>query len=387
MKNGDTLYRHIYDKVMEDIADGKYDGGQRLPTEAELAKEFYVSRITSKKAMTKLAEDGVILRIPGRGSFVKKDCAVPGVQKSSEAAGQIIALVMGGYSSSYGLDIVNGAVDKAEELGLHLILKNAGNDQKNESKIFKSLMASGVAGIIIQPAHGELYNEVLLDAVYSKYPVVMIDRSLAGIDAPFVGVDNLSLGRQAVSKLIGCGHRNIALLALEDSQSSSLKERMQGFLEAFADHRLPVKREFWLTRISDSAKAKGIAGGDTAAHEAYVDAIAAHLRRHPEITAIFGTEYSASKAAWDAGRRVGKRVPEDLSIVSFDFDSSYLGLHILSHVKQPQKEIGSCAVKVLGDILRGKMPENRRILLDGEWVEGNSMAPPREPAKDIHMAI
>ena len=387
MKSGDTLYQQIYDRLMEDIVNGVYADGRQLPTEAEVAKQYFVSRITSKKALTKLAESGVIVRIPGRGSFVKKDCNIPILQSVKETLSPVIALVMGGYGSSFGLDIVNGAVDMAEEMGMHLILKNAGNDQKRESKILKSLMASGVAGIIVQPAHGELYNEVLLNAVYSKYPIVMIDRSMTGIDVPFVGVDNVKLGRLAVSKLIGCGHRNISLLALEDDHSSSLKERMQGFLEAFADSRLAVKRDLWLTRISDFTKAKGLLGGDPNAHEAYVDAIAAHLKRHPEITAIFGTVYSAAKAAWDAVRRVGKKVPEDVSIVSFDFDSSYLGLHLLSHVKQPQTGIGSCAVKVIGDILGGKAPESRCFLLEGEWVEGNTMAPPAKNTKDMNIAI
>ena len=387
MKNGDTLYRQIYDRLMEEIASGVYTQGKQLPTEVEVAKQYFVSRITSKKALNKLAEDGIIVRIPGRGSFVKKDCIIPASAGGKDVGTPVIALVMGGYGSSFGLDIVNGAVDMAEELNMHLILKNTCNDQKRESKILKSLMASNVAGIIVQPAHGELYNEVLLSAVYSKYPIVMIDRSMNGIDAPFVGVDNVKLGRQAVSKLIGCGHRNIALLALEDHHSSSLKERMQGFLEAFADSRLAVKRDLWFTRISDHVKAKGMRISDPGIHETYVDAIAAHLNRYPEITAIFGTEYSAAKAAWDAVRRIGKRVPEDISIVSFDFDSSYLGLHLLSHVKQPQTSIGSCAVKVMGDILHGKSPENRCFLLEGEWVEGNSMASPREAAQKVHIAI
>ena len=47
MKTGDTLYQHIYDKLMEDIANGIYADGRQLPTEMELAKTFFVSRITS----------------------------------------------------------------------------------------------------------------------------------------------------------------------------------------------------------------------------------------------------------------------------------------------------------------------------------------------------
>ena len=387
MRSGNTLYQQIYNKLKEDITRGLYADGKQLPTEADVAKQYFVSRITSKKAMTMLAEDNVIVRIPGRGSFVKKDFAIPTITQAKVPSIPIVALVMGGYSSSFGLDIINGAVDMAEEMGIHLILKNSGNDQERESKILKTLIASGVAGIIVQLAHGELYNEVLLGAVYSKFPIVMVDRSMVGIDVPFVGVDNAKLSREVVRKLIDCGHRNISLLALEDDHSSSLKDRMHGFMEAFADSSTAVKRDLWLTRISDFAKAKGFLGGDPAAHETYVDAISAHLQHHPEITAIFGTEYSVSKAAWDAVRRMGKKVPEDISIISFDFDSGYLGLHPLSHIKQPQKSIGSCAVQVIGSILRGKTLENRCFLLEGEWVEGDTMAPPKDNAKELHIAL
>jgi len=376
MKSGTTLYNRIYEDLRADIASGAYGDGGRLPTEAELAKRYFVSRITSKKALTRLAEDGLILRIPGRGSFVKQNCPIPAAVPTHAAGRPLVALVMGGYDSSFGLEIVQGALEAAEELSMHLILKDTWNEQAREAAILKSLLMSGVAGIIAQPAHGALYSEAILNAVYSKFPVVMIDRYMTGIDVPFVGVDNTALGRLAVSKLTGLGHRNIALVALEDDHASSLKERMQGFIEAFADSHLAVRKDLWLTRLNDIVREKGIGRNEPAAHEAYVDAIAAHLRLHPEITAVFGTEYRASKAAWDAARRLGKRVPEDISIVSFDFDPGYLGLHVLSHVRQPQRAIGKCAVRVISDILSGAAPENRCSFLEGAWVEGDTIAPP-----------
>lgn len=56
--------------ILDDITRGKYASGQQLPTEAELCVMYGVSRITTRRAISDLVEEGVLYRQQGKGTFV-----------------------------------------------------------------------------------------------------------------------------------------------------------------------------------------------------------------------------------------------------------------------------------------------------------------------------
>ena len=68
-----ALYLQVKNHVLRQIAEGALAPGARVPSELELVQEFGVARMTVNRALRELAEQGVIVRIAGVGSFVAEE--------------------------------------------------------------------------------------------------------------------------------------------------------------------------------------------------------------------------------------------------------------------------------------------------------------------------
>ncbi|HFI0436623.1 TPA: GntR family transcriptional regulator, partial [Streptococcus suis] len=65
-----AAYITIHDKIKEQIDNGIWKIGQRLPSERDLADGFGVSRMTLRQGITLLVEEGVLQRKIGSGTYV-----------------------------------------------------------------------------------------------------------------------------------------------------------------------------------------------------------------------------------------------------------------------------------------------------------------------------
>lgn len=77
----EQLYYQIYDFMYQDIVGGKYAVGDFLPAESEMVNDYKVSRATVRKAMDMLADEGLIEKKRGYGTYVKSLTAKSDNQK------------------------------------------------------------------------------------------------------------------------------------------------------------------------------------------------------------------------------------------------------------------------------------------------------------------
>ncbi|WP_316245505.1 GntR family transcriptional regulator [Gorillibacterium timonense] len=380
------MYEQIFEELRERIEQGSYQVGERVPSEKELCDEFGVSRITSKKALEMLAADDYIVRKPGRGSFVSD--AKPQRQshplnhsssihsthlgRSKENnKGQLIGLVITNFSDMYGTELLYGLEEASRENGAFLVVRRSFGIAEQEEQIIREMLELGVDRLIIFPAQGEYFSAEILKLVIEKFPFVMVDRYLKGIPASSVSTDNVKAAKEGAIHLFELGHRDIAFLTTPPVNTTAIEERIEGIVEAHAEYGILVNREQWLESFVSTMPNVF----DPEARVQDAEMLVDHLKRHPQITALFAAEYNIALLAEAAAAKLGLRIPEDLSIICFDSPKSSDSFRF-THIRQDQFEMGKQACEMVLDMNRNESPVNR-ILLPATLVKGRSTGPVR----------
>lgn len=88
MKLNETSLTPLYQQLMEDIKysieNGKYNYDDKIPTEPELSADYGVSRITVRRAVDELCNEGYLIKKQGKGTFVCKPKLLRKIERSNE---------------------------------------------------------------------------------------------------------------------------------------------------------------------------------------------------------------------------------------------------------------------------------------------------------------
>lgn len=360
------LYRQIADDLRGQIASGVYKPGDKLPTEMELARTYGVSRGSSAQALGALAREGLVQRAPRRGTIVS---AFPRPVPSESQ--RLIAWLQPDIDHSIGLDLLRGIDAAAREAGYQLLFRLTGASQAAEQQIIRDVLAVGTQGLALFLQDGEAYNAEVLRLVIDRFPLVLVDRYLRGLDCASVQCDHLSAARDLVAELLGAGHRRICAMLFPPKDTSTIEDCLEGYTQALDAASLPLDRK--LLYIEEHFEENAEEGFVPVT---CVERFAAYVRARPEITAIFASNAALALLALRACDQVGLRIPDDLSLTCIDAVQSYpLTLPTVTCALQPSVAIGRTAVELLREQLQGQPP--RRVTLPMRIERAGSVAPPR----------
>ena len=111
------LYMQVAHKLMQDLRDGRYQADQALPAERVLSEQLEISRVTARKAIDQLVEQGLVVRKRGSGNYVAPRIEQPLAQLSSFSE----QLQQRGYrarSEWLRRSMANASSDEQQALGL-----------------------------------------------------------------------------------------------------------------------------------------------------------------------------------------------------------------------------------------------------------------------------
>lgn len=351
MDSREPLYQQVYWDLRKKIEAGVYPEGFQVPTEAELEKLYNVSRITIKRALGQLAQEGCIERIPGRGSFV-----LPRERWSAQGRAEnarpkpLLGFVAQGIGASYGMRLLIGVESAAAEAGLSLLLRLTGGDRDKEEAAIKEMVARGCLGLVLFPVNGEVYSPSLLQAYLSGLPVVLVDRYFPGLEIPSVSSDNRAGARLATDHLLDLGHREILLLSPRPYNTISIEDRVKGYVDAFTARGLAIDHNLILDDLTTYLPGKD----QSVSYEKDVERIAQVLSQRPGVTAAFALEYGLAVAAHTAAAWAGRKVPDEFSIICFDHPPCTLPTQpFFTHLKQDEERLGRIAVETVLELAQG----------------------------------
>ena len=361
---GQPVYKKIFDDLLGKIHSGHLKPGDRLPSELDLCRTYDVSRITGKKALELLAAQGYISRSPGKGSFV-----ISAFGQSGDSLLKAIGFVLPDFSEAFGNRLLYGIEESCTQLGYHLILKRTRDQAGQEEEAIKSL--SGAAGILLLPVHGEFYNPEILKLILNRRPLVFVDRKLRGLAAPTVTTGNIDAAQAGAKFLVELGHRNIAFFSGPLMHTSTVEDRYQGFLRALTQFKISHNPAYLCQELSSIwtwpfYSPERISGD--------IRIAAKLLKDHPEISAAFTAEYAMAVIVKTAAESLGRVIPKNFSILTFDAPPLVTDIPPITHICQDEYTIGKESVQALHRIITGSKP-GADIMVPANFVKGASTGP------------
>ena len=347
---------------------------QGRPTIEDVAAAAGVSRATAARALGGYGRVSDETR-----SVVRKHAQALGYQANRLAQGMVtgrtltLGFVSADMADAFFGQTMRGFTDIARAQGYDVIISNSEEDPRLERRAVETMLQRRVDGLLLAPT--ELDKVRHLEAVLaSGLPIVQIDRSVRGLAADAVLIDNVGAARDAVNHLIERGHERIGLLtagladgdplaqldavATDPVHAQTPLSRAVGYLSALRSAGLPVE-------------ARLIASASSAAR--YADraeaAVAGLLTQPDPPTAILAVDGMLTLCAFEAVQDSGLRFPDECTVLGFDdLDWTRIVRPRVTVVAQPAYDIGATAARRLLARLAGDASPPQTLLLETSLV-------------------
>lgn len=271
--------------------------------------------------------------------------------KSTRTIGLIIPCIENPYFAM----VSSVVIAEAKRMGYTIIIVDSTDNESDEQDGIRSLVSRKVDGIIAVPCGSDPSK---IESISASTPVVLIDRYYEDSDLPYVCSDNYRGSYEAVDYLIANGHRDI-LCIQGNVNTSPTRHRVRGYMDAM--------------QAAGLADRANVCGSSFSIDNGYLETkLALNSANAP--TAVFALSNTILLGAIKAIRESGLRIPQDISVISFDYSTQLDFIEpAVTHISQPVTNIGTLAIKILMQEISDRSRKAMQIKLPVELVIRDSV--------------
>jgi len=348
-------YLRVYSALRRDIESGRWKEGEQLPSELELVRTFGVSRITVTRAVRDLFHHGLVERLAGSGTFIKR--GHPGAHHS-------FGLLIPELGDTEIFEpICQGMMASPHSRDCALVWGGAGSqDATKEARainLCRQFVGRSVSGVFFAPLEHidskDAVNRRILQMLDdARIPVVLLDRPAAPFPQTgrhdLVGIDNRRAGYVLTQHLIRRGCRRVGFVGPPHA-AATVAARAAGYREALFVHGLDMTAT-WAQPLDPD----DVAGVKQMLTSMRPDALVCHNDR-------------TAGRLMHTLRLLDYRVPDDIRLVGVD-DVDYARLLPvpLTTLRQPTRQIGDAALTLMLERIRRRTLPPRELRLDCELI-------------------
>lgn len=272
---------------------------------------------------------------------------------------QIVGVVIPTLDHAFYAKLVNAFQEALLPYGYSVLILSVGFDNSQIYEHVRALIERGAQGLLLV---GKVYDDRLRKFI-SERRIASVTTYTYSEDADFpcIGFDNYAATRQMVDYLTALGHRRLAMIAGPQAGN----DRQQARVRAFLDAQVALGGEGW--PVVERSYGDAVLNGAEAMRYIHTE--------FPDVTAIVCNSDTFAFGAIAECRRMGLRVPQDISIAGHD-DQAIAGYidPPLTTIAIPAREMGIRSAEALVNAL-DRSREIRSVRLDANLIIRASTAP------------
>lgn len=336
MMSQENLYQIVKEKIYDRIFQGKYEDGDRIPPERELAEELEVSRVTIRRSLEELEEEQLILREVGRGTRITFH------NWGNQGEMDMIVLIAPAKNPFFAKFIAQFQ-SYAEAKGALLLYVEKPRTEELEDCLYR-LYKRGLRNVVIwlEDLPVNLKKLKRLRAIGMNLVFFDSDKGLPYADC--VTLDNRLAIKTLYGELKRCGYQSIGYAGWDLWDVYSIREREQAYIEQ-------VKCEDVFLRVPWEKRGN---------NEAIVRKVCKDYKEKlPE--AIICSDREMGEAV----SKVVKKLKLGIRIASVDEVSKNRRSEIITY----QQDLGAIVEKIFG-CLKSQCEDGNKWMPEIYWIEG-----------------